>query len=85
MIPGYEYEPPTDSEIRSERRRYRTPQERYGLDLKGRTCKTCVYLIRRQYGNTYFKCAKGAISCSTVTDIALKDKACSLYEEAGKQ
>jgi hypothetical protein len=53
-----------------------------GYGPKGKTCKTCHYLIKTKYhGKVYYKCDWRGITASAASDIRLKWNACRLYEE----
>jgi len=60
-------------------KKFKTMQEMFGL-IEGKTCKTCTYLEKREWQNTYYKCKKWHLSHSNATDIRLKNKACGMYE-----
>lgn len=52
--------------------------KRYGV-IADKKCGDCCNLIKRQYGNVYYKCAVYGMSCSTSTDWAKKYVACGMF------
>lgn len=49
-------------------------------------CKDCKYCINLQCGaHSHYKCKKMGITGSAATDIRLKDYACRLFEQRGKE
>ena len=81
MIDGYSYEPPTPTEKANEARKYRKPQELYGLANNGETCKTCKWCYGFRQSKQYYKCEQWIMSHSEATDIRLKWLACGKYEK----
>ena len=59
-------------------RKLKTMQDLHGIK-EDETCKTCAYTIKKSYSSTYYKCGQWHMSNSSVTDIRLKDLACSRW------
>ena len=47
---------------------------------KSKSCKTCEHLVKKQYGNTYYKCELMSLKASASSDVRLKC-VCDLYEK----
>jgi hypothetical protein len=63
------------------RRRFAHPAPP-GTGSEGKTCKTCVHCQKIKYHDkTYYKCDDVVWSHCMATDIRLKDKACSHYQQ----
>jgi len=80
MIEGYEYEPPTPTELASKARRLVKPQDQYGLADNGKTCKTCKHLVYHERSKRWYKCKKWVLSMSSASDVRVSWPACKLYE-----
>lgn len=52
--------------------------KRYGINHLHK-CGECINLVKRQYGNVYYKCAVYGMSCATSTDWAKKYVACGMF------
>ena len=64
--------------------RYLKMQEIYGK-IEEKTCGTCANCVRYRVGKrSIFKCKRWIITSSAATDIRLKDCACGMYCEEGK-
>jgi len=54
-----------------------------GVGPLGTTCKTCRWLVKRQFSKTYFKCGLWKITHGPGTQIATTDQACRFYGKNG--
>ena len=57
------------------------PMLKIGVGPEGKRCKTCKYLIKKQYSNTYYKCHFRGNTNGPGTDHRINWQACSYYEE----
>jgi len=54
----------------------------FGREPDGKKCRTCRYLLKKQLGNTYYKCQYRGDSNGPGTDHRAGWDACALYKEA---
>lgn len=61
------------------REKFKTMQELWGY-TPGQKCKTCRYLIKKEWGRNFYKCQLWKVSNSSAIDIRIHDTACKRFD-----